>query len=38
MFNAMRNHKNHIGPVGVIGSAFHCDQNAGQSGSAAVRR
>ena len=38
MFNAIRNHKNHMGPVGVIGSAVQCAQYPGQLGSTAVTR
>ena len=36
--NAIKNHKNHIGPVGVIGSAVQCAQNEDQDGSTAVTR
>jgi hypothetical protein len=36
--NASKNHKNHIGPVGVIGSAVQCAQNEDQDGSTAVTR
>ena len=36
--NAIKNHKNHIGPVGVIGSAVQCAQNEDHDGSTAVTR
>ena len=38
MFNAIKNHKNHIGPVGVFGNAAQCDKYADQLGSTAVSR